>query len=208
MQATTGGIEPLGEGLPIELGDYAVQANVERQDEYSRFMPLIKWLLVIPHAFVLVLLGIAAMIAIFIGFFAVLISGRYPRPLFEVVLAAYRYGWRVGAYVYLMADRYPPFTFGPAPDYPARLDIAYPEAGVERWRPLAAWLLAIPYLFVAGALLTVTGVLTFFAFFTILFTKRYPAGMFDLALVPMRWQQRGNAYAHFMVTRYPPLAWG
>ncbi|UJA20053.1 DUF4389 domain-containing protein [Thermoleophilia bacterium SCSIO 60948] len=208
MEAGAGGIEPLGEGLPAELRDYPVQSSVARQEEYSRFLPLIKWLLVIPHLFVLVFVGLVALFAIVLAFFAVLITGRYPRALFDVVLSAYRYGWRVGAYMYLMTDRYPPFAFGDVPDYPARLEIAYPEQGVDRWRPLVAWLLAFPYLFVAGALLTVTGVLTFFAFFTILFTKRYPAGMFDLALVPMRWQQRGNAYSHFMVTRYPPLAWG
>jgi Domain of unknown function (DUF4389) len=82
----------------------------------------------------------------------------------------------------------------------------YPEE-IERWRPLVQWLLAIPYLLVAGVLVAVAGVVAFIRIFAILFTKRLPEDMFDLILIPYRWQVRGAAYAYFMVDRYPPFEW-
>jgi hypothetical protein len=105
-----------------------------------------------------------------------------------------------------MNDRYPPFALSEDPDYPAHLEIGYPEE-VDRWRPFVQWFLAIPYLLVSNVLQSLAQLLVLFAFFTILFTKRFPRGMFDLLLVAMRWNVRGNAYAHFMVTRYPPFVW-
>lgn len=202
------GVSPLGEGLPAELRDYPVQGDIAHQEAYRRWMPLVKWLLAFPHYVVLFFLGIAAFFALLVAFFAVLFTRRFPRACFDLLLGTYRYGWRVGAYIYLMTDDYPPFTLGDDPDYPARLEVAYPEQGVDRWRAPFAWLLALPYLFITSVLINLTGLLTFFAFFTILFTERYPKGMFELALVPLRWQLRGTAYAHFMVTRYPPFNWG
>ena len=135
--------------IPPEVADYPLQADVERQEEYHRLLPLVKWLLVIPHLLVLILLGIGAMFAIFVSFFAVLFTRRYPRGLFDYVVGVHRWAWRVAAYYLLMTDEYPPFTLEDDPDYPARFEIDYPEDGVDRWRPLFAWLLAIPYLFVA-----------------------------------------------------------
>ena len=107
----------------------------------------------------------------------------------------------------LMVDPYPPFTLQDDPNYPARFEIEYPEEGVARWRPLVAWILAIPYLIVASILFYLAEILTFFAFFTILFAKRYPEGMFKIALVGLRWQARGNAYAYWLATKYPPFVW-
>ena len=66
------------------------------------------------------------------------------------------------------------------------------------------WLLAIPYLLVAGVLYWLTGVLTIVAFFT----KRIPRGVFELMVPGLRWNLRGSAYAYFMTDRYPPFLWG
>ena len=95
----------------------------------------------------------------------------------------------------------------PSPDYPARMEITYPEE-LNRWLPLVKWLLVIPYLWIAGVLYWLTGILTFVAFFTILFTKRIPRGVFELMVPGLRWNLRGNAYAYFMGERYPPFLWG
>jgi hypothetical protein len=187
--------------------EYPVHADVEHQAEYSRFMPLVKWLLLIPHYLVLILLAIGAVFAIIISFFAVIITRRYPRGLFDYVLGVSRWIWRVQAYLFLMVDPYPPFTLQDDPNYPARLDIEYPEEGVARWRPPFAWILAIPYLIISSILFQLAQILAFFAFFTILFTKKYPEGMFKIALVGLRWQVRGNAYAYWLTTKYPPFVW-
>jgi len=187
--------------------EYPLHADIVHQAEYSRFMPLVKWLLLIPHYIVLILLGIGALFAILISFFAVIFTRRYPRGLFDYVVGVSRWAWRVQAYLLLMVDPYPPFSLQDDPNYPARFEIEYPEDGVARWRPLFAWILAIPYLIIASILFQLAEILTFFAFFTILFTKKYPEGMFKIALVGLRWQARGNAYAYWLTTKYPPFVW-
>ena len=93
------------------------------------------------------------------------------------------------------------------PGYPLRLHIDYPEH-IDNWRPLVQWLLAIPYLWVAGVLYWLTGVLTVVAFFTVLFTRRIPRGVFELMVPGLRWNLRGNAYAYFTDDQYPPFVWG
>lgn len=191
---------------PSEAAPYPLRADIDRQAEYTRFLPLVKWLLAIPHYIVLILLAIGAFFAIVIAWFAVVFTRRYPRSLFDYVVGVFRWSWRVIAYVLLMTDRYPPFSLQDDPTYPARFDIEYPDE-VDRWRPVVQWLLVIPYLLVANILAYLAYLLAFFAFFTILFTKRFPEGMFKIVLVALRWQARGNAYQYWMTTRYPPWVW-
>ena len=86
--------------------------DVERQ--LNRFLPLIKWLLAIPHLIVLFFLWIAIVIVTIIAWLAILIAGRYPRGLFAFVVGTERWGWRVWAYAFMLTtDRYPPFRFSP-----------------------------------------------------------------------------------------------
>jgi hypothetical protein len=188
--------------------EYPVTLDIDRQDQYARFMPLIKWLLAIPHYIVLFFLFIGAAIAIIISWFAVVITRRYPRGLFNYVVGVYRWYYRVGAYVSLMTDRYPPFTLQDQPDYPVDFDIDYPEEGVARWRPFFAGILIIPYAIAAAALLVIAEVVLILVFFTILFAKRFPEGMFNLVVVAFRWVARTNAYQNWLVTKYPPFVWG
>jgi Domain of unknown function (DUF4389) len=188
--------------------DYPVRLTVAHQEPLNRFLPLVKWLLLIPHFIALFLLAIGAYLAVIGALFAVLFTGRYPRGIFEFVLGVMRWTLRVNAYYYLMTDDYPPFSLNPEPDHAAQLEIEYPEDGVARWRPLVQWLLAIPYLFAASVIGYIAQVLVFFAFFAILFTRRFPKGMFEIVEVSLRWLFRGYAYAGFMTTRYPPWVWG
>jgi Domain of unknown function (DUF4389) len=193
--------------LPAELADYPAQAGVVHQEEYSRWLPLVKWLLVIPHYIVLIFLGIGAAIVAFIAFFAVLFTGRYPEGLWDYMVGVQRWGMRVASYHLLMVDEYPPFSLEDDPSYPTRLVVEYPER-VERWRPFVTWLLVIPYLFVAMILIWIAAILVFISFFALLFTKQFPRGMFDFVEIALRWSVRGNLYAYYLVTRYPPFAWG
>jgi Domain of unknown function (DUF4389) len=193
-------------GPPSPLG-YPVQLEISQPAELNRWLPLVKWLLVIPHLIVLFFVGIAAFFVAIFGFFAVLITGAWPRGAFDFMVGAFRWGYRVVAYMHLMVDPYPPFSLADDPSYPVRLEIEYPER-VDRWRPLVQWLLAIPYLIVAGILYWITGLMTIAAFFTILFTKRIPQGVFELMVPGLRWNLRGNGYAYFLTDRYPPWVWG
>ena len=188
-------------------GAYPVHVDARRQDEYHRFLPLVKWLLAFPHYIVLFFLVIGVLVAKIIAFFAVLFTGRYPRGIFDFVLGVLRWSWRVTAYVYLLRDEYPPFSLDDDPSYPATLEIEYPEDGIDNWRPLVQWLLIIPYAIVAGLLASLAGIVAFIGVFVILFTRDLPDGMFKLILIPYRWQFRSSAYTLFMVKRYPPFVW-
>ena len=82
-------------------------------DELSRWLPLVKWFLAIPHYIVLCFLGVAAVVAVILAWFAILLTGRYPRGLFDFVVGVLRYGLRVNAYAFLLTtDQYPPFRLG------------------------------------------------------------------------------------------------
>ena len=208
MESTTPSPAPAEPQPPSPVaGDaYPVQVSATRQAEYHRLLPLVKWLLAIPHYIVLVFVFIAVGLVTLIAFFAVLFTGRYPRGMFDFVVGAYRWAWRVTSYVYLLHDRYPPFSLEHDATFPARYEITYPER-IDRWRPLVHWLLIIPYAIVAGLLAYVAGVVALIGVFVILFTKDLPDGMFKLILNPLRWQLRAYAYGHFLVTRYPPFEW-
>jgi Domain of unknown function (DUF4389) len=187
--------------------DYPARVEIAYQEPLNRWLPLVKWLLAIPHYIMLFILYFAAWFGLIGAFFVVLFTRRYPPALFQFFVGVMRWHERVTAYVLLMTDKYPAFALEPMPEDTVTVDVDYPEDGVDRWRPLVAWLLAIPYLFAAAVIAYIAEVLVFFAFFAILFTRKFPRGMFDIVLVSQRWSVRGYAYAAFMVTRYPPFVW-
>ena len=143
---------------------------------------------------------------ILISFFAVLFTGRYPEGMFDFMVGVHRWGLRVGAYVLLMVDPYPPFTLDDDPSYPAQL--RHRLSGARGALAAAGHLAARDPVRHRGVLRDLPGGdHGFFAFFTILFTKQFPEGMFNIARIGLRWQARGNAYAYWLVTRYPPFVW-
>jgi hypothetical protein len=104
----------LTDRYPSTVEEQTVHLEVDYPDverDLSQWLPLVKWLLAIPHYFVLVVLWIAAVVAIVIAWFAILITGRYPRGLFDFVVGVGRWSLRVGAYAFLLVtDKYPPFS--------------------------------------------------------------------------------------------------
>jgi hypothetical protein len=99
---------------PSTTKDQAVHLDVDypnAQKDLNRWLPLVKWLLAIPHYVILAILWIFAFFAVVIAWFAILITGRYPRGLFDYVVGVFRWTLRVGAYMYLLVtDKYPPFS--------------------------------------------------------------------------------------------------
>ncbi len=189
----------------------------------SRWLWLVKWLLLIPHIIVLVVLWVAVAVLTVVAGFAILFTGRYPRGLFDFNVGVLRWSWRVAFYSYsaLGTDRYPPFTLGPAPDYPAQLDVRYPESLSRGLVLVKWWLLAIPHYIVLGILGGTAawgadggeqagspGLIAFLVFVAgvvLLFAGRYPRGLFDLVMGLNRWVYRVLVYVLLMSDDYPPF---
>jgi hypothetical protein len=134
----------------------------------------------------------------------ILFRQKYPRWWFDWNLELQRFGNRVTAYLALMDDRYPATD----EQQSVRLVYPYPDAvqDLNRWLPLVKWFLAIPHYLVLAFLEIAAVVVVFIAWFAILFTGRYPRGMFDFVAGVIRWHNRVIAYAFVLVTdRYPPF---
>jgi hypothetical protein len=206
---------------------YPLQVEGELEQPLSRWLWLVKWVLIIPHVIVLVFLWIAFVVLTIVAFFAILFTGRYPRGIFDVNVGVLRWTWRVCFYSYnaLGTDRYPPFTLADVPDYPARLNVEYPQALSRGLVLVKWWLLALPHYLVVGVFAGgawagfnaasdhggwssgggLIGLMVFIAGVALLFTGRYPRSIFDFIMGMNRWVFRVCAYATLMTDAYPPF---
>jgi hypothetical protein len=134
----------------------------------------------------------------------ILFRQKYPRWWYDWNLELMRFSNRIAAYLALMDDRYPSTDERQG----VTLDFPYPDAArdLNRWLPLVKWLLAIPHYIVLVFLWIAAILVIIFAWFAILFTGRYPRGLFDFVLGVIRWENRVVAYAFVLVTdKYPPF---
>jgi Domain of unknown function (DUF4389) len=206
---------------------YPLQLTGVLSPHLNRGLWLVKWLLAIPHFVVLFFLWIAFVVVSVIAFFAILFTGRYPRRIFDFNVGVMRWSWRVGFYSHsaLGTDRYPPFTLKDVPDYPARLEVAYPKSLSRGLVLVKWWLLALPHYLVVGVFaggawagvnaashdsgwtsgVGLISLLVLIAGVALLFTRHYPKGIFDLVLGMNRWSYRVAAYAALMTDVYPPF---
>ena len=194
---------------------YPVSVRGELTEPPARGWWLLKWLLAIPHYIILAFLWIAFVVVWVIAFFAILFTAKYPKGLFDFNVGVLRWTWRVGFYSYqaLGTDRYPPFTLASV-DYPADLDVPYPERLSRGLVLIKWWLLAIPH-YIIVALFQGSGgdrggpglapILAIFAAVALLFTGKYPESIFHLVVGMNRWTYRVCAYASLMTDRYPPF---
>jgi hypothetical protein len=198
--------------------DYPVRFDVDYPEKLDQLTTAFRIVMIIPIAIVLLMVSGAAMnseagegaksvgggLLIAGPLLMILFRQKYPRWWFDWNLELLRFTARVESYFFLLTDQYPSTDEGQA----VHLDIDYPdvERDLNRWLPLVKWLLAIPHVIVLAFLWLATLVVVFVAWFAILFTGRYPRGLFDFVVGVMRWTWRAVAYALVLTTdRYPPF---
>jgi uncharacterized membrane protein len=196
---------------PPQPPPYPLTFDVDYPDrELDRVTTGFRLILAIP---LLILLGLfarghpaSAGLLLFLPVLALLVlRQKYPRWWFDFNLLLVRLEARIYSYLFLLRDEYPSVD----QDQAVRLDIAYPDAknDLNRWLPLVKWFLAIPHYIVLAFLYIAAVVVVIIAWFAILFTGRYPRGMFDFVVGVLRWSLRVGAYAFLLVTdRYPPFS--
>ena len=195
----------------------------------SRWLWLVKWILLVPHLIVLAVLWAAFGVLTVVAGVAILITGRYPRGLFDFNVGVLRWTWRVQFYgpSAYGTDTYPPFSLGQSA-YPATLDIVYPE---HLSRPLVlvkSWLLALPHLVIIAIFSAgwswnrnsgnnawratqlgypggLIGICATIGGIILLIRRAYPKGLFDFIMGMNRWVYRVIAYVALMTDDYPPF---
>lgn len=190
--------------MAVQGASNPVRYDVQYPEKLSRGLIFVKWLLAIPHFLIIYVLNSLQGILTFIAFFAILFTKKYPRSLFDLYVNITRWTANVGAYTSFLRDEYPPFSLEPG-KYPVTFEVDYPGE-VSRWLPLVKWILIIPHLIVLGVL----GIVAFFviaiAWSAILFTGRFPRGLFDFTVGVSRWGFRVLAYTYLLRDEYPPFS--
>ena len=188
---------------------YPIDLGVETPDRIARWRPLVQWILAIPLFIVLYIYRLVAEVSAVIGWFAALVTGQLPEALGDVIAGYYRYAWRTYSYSWFLRDQYPPF--GPAIGYPdPGNDPAWFEVrrGTELSRLMVLFriILVIPQFIVILFLFIALYVVMVIAFFAVLFTGRWPAGLRKFVIDASRWVLRVDAWFYLLADPYPPFS--
>jgi hypothetical protein len=196
----------------------ALRLTGELDPHLSRWLWLVKMFLAVPHFVALAVLWAGLILTTVAAWVAILVTGQYPRPLFDFAVGVLRWTWRVGFYVWaaLGTDSYPPFTLSRT-EHPAKLEVEYPQQ-LSRALVLVKWVLAVPHVIIALLLVTdlvasangsgafsVLNLVVVIAGVFLLITGQYPRSLFRFLMGINRWLYRLIVYIAFMRDEYPPF---
>jgi hypothetical protein len=191
-----------------------MKVTIKHQESYSRGELLLRTFfgflyMILPHMFVLLFIGIAAMFINFIAFWAILITGNYPRGMWNFTVGMLRWNLRLGARLDNLSDGYPAFGIS-ATDDATSLEIEYPEKssrGLLLLRTFFGFIyILIPHAFCLIFLMIGALFVKMIAFWIVLITGSYPKGMHDYMVGVTRWGMRVNAYYYNLTDTYPPFS--
>lgn len=183
-----------------------VAYEVDYADEQRRAVTFFRLIFVIPWVIVAGLYGFAASIAVFIAWFAIVFTGRYPEGLYNFNAGFLRMISRVNGFHYLLTDDFPPFGGEEDPAYPVRVGIAPRLDRYSRAKAFFRLIIGIPVMILGWIQGLILGVVTFIAWFAILFTGKFPDGLFGPARSASAYMTRYAAYFMLMTEDWPPFS--
>ncbi|MBN1960559.1 MAG: DUF4389 domain-containing protein [Deltaproteobacteria bacterium] len=191
-----------------------MEFSIKYQESYSRSELLLRsffgWLYILaPHLIVMMILGIWSNIISFIAWWSILFTGRYPQSFFEYNVKMINWGMRFNASMYNLIDGYP--AIGPNGSHPSvTLNVPYPEQLSKGKLLLRTFFggiyIQIPHMICLCGRFLVTGILQFLAWFSVLFTGKYPQNWFEFNVGTLRWILRLNLHLMNMTDVYPPFS--
>lgn len=184
---------------------YPATFEADYEERRSRLTTFFRLLLAIPHAILLYLYGLAASVLVIVAWFAIVLTGRYPRGLYDFVAGFVRYATRFLAYTVLLCDPYPPFNGSEDSSYPVRLSFAGPLESYSRLKTLFRFILAIPILVLRYAMNILLEIGAVAGWFIVLVTGKMPRGLFDLMMLANSYTARSDAYLFLLTESYPPF---
>ena len=186
------------------MKEYPVKLNIDYSESSNRLTAIFRLILVIPIVFILALISTYAEALSLAIAMMILFKEKYPKWWFEWHIGITKLTYRIAAYVFLMRDEYPSTDH----DQSVQIDVPYPDVknDLKRWMPLVKWFLVIPHIIALIFIFIGVLICTVFSLIVILFTGRYPKGIFDFAEGFFRWTLRVSAFALLLTTdEYPPF---
>jgi hypothetical protein len=184
---------------------YPVTFEADYVERHSRLTSFFRLLLAIPLFIWAYLYGIVAFIAVVIAWFAIVITGGFPRGLYDFIAGWTRFITRVTGYVSLLADTYPSFGGAEDPAYPIRMHFAGPFEHYSRLRTLFRIILAIPIVILRYVMSLLLEIGSLAAWVVIVITGKLPQGLFDLMVLANSYTARSDAYIYLLTETYPPF---
>jgi hypothetical protein len=184
---------------------YPVTFEADYVEQRSRLTAFFRLILAIPLAIWLYLYGIVAAIAVVIAWFAIVLTGHYPKALYDFVAGFTRFLTRFTAYVVLLSDPYPPFGGSADGAYPVRVEFAGPLARYSRAKAFFRLILAIPIMILRYVMNLLLEVGALAAWVVIVITGKMPRGLFDLMVLANSYMSRSDAYILLLSETYPPF---
>jgi Domain of unknown function (DUF4389) len=182
---------------------YPIHFDVEYRPRQSRLTTFFRPFLVIPHVLAVAGWGIATEITVVLAWFAIVVTGRYPRGMFDFVSDYLAYASRVSCYAYLLTDRFPPFGGGsPGDGHPVQVSVDRPLR-LSRLTTFFRLITVIPAYLVLLVFVYVMPLLTVFVWFVVIFLGRLPQGLFEVMEMPQRYQLRVSGYLFLLTDAYP-----
>ncbi len=197
--------------MDASRASYPATFAFDPPERVANWRPLVHWLLAVPHLIVVNVLQAVGEVLAIISWFAILFTGKLPSGIANFQAMQLRYSMRTATYFGFLREEYPAFSFttttvDPGDDPRVRVDIVPQLEDRNRVTTAFRLILAIPHLIVLIGLFIALWVVGLIAFFAVLFTGRWPAGLRTFAIGVGRWSLRVNAYVLLLTDEYPPFS--